>query len=131
MPTENRYDLYITDQDRNIIREERAIDVSKAEKIIREYPWHDRHQSNAQFWKTHTKYSLTVHFMESENKFQVGFSDKASRLKLPLPYVGATYGIADQMEQVIEALHLFFKEGYKDLERFLATYRAEQKGDEE
>jgi len=129
MPTENLYDLYITDQNRNVVREERSIDADTAERIIREYPWRDNHQSNAQFWKPYTKYSLTVHFIESAKKFQVGFSDKASRLKLPLPYVGATYGIVSGIDQVIESLHLFFSGEYKKLEQFLEKYRPEQKGD--
>ena len=33
---ENIYDFYITDEDRNILRDERSIAVHKAEKIIRE-----------------------------------------------------------------------------------------------
>jgi hypothetical protein len=130
MATENRYDLYITDQDRNVIREERSIDIGNAERIIREYPWRDSHQSNGQFWKPDTKYSLTVHFVESSEKFQVGFSDKASRFKLPLPYVGASYGLFSGIDPVIESLRLFFSDEFKRLEKFLATYRPEQKGDE-
>ena len=131
MATENLYDLYITDQDRNVIREERSINVGTAERIIREYPWRDSHQSNGQFWKPYTKYSLTVHFVESTEEFQVGFSDKASRFKLPLPYVGATYGLLGGIDQVIESLGLFFSGEFKKLEQFLATYRPEQKGDED
>jgi len=131
MPSENRYDLYITDQDRKVILEEHSIDVQAAERIIREYPWSDRRQPNAQFWKPQTKYCLTVHFVVAAQKFQVGFSDKASRLKLPLPYVGAVYGLLDRMDQVIESLHLFFRGEFKNLEQFLTKYRSEQKGDEE
>ena len=56
MPSEILYDLYITDQDRKVILEEQSIDVQAAEKIIREYPWNDRRQPNAQFWKPQTKY---------------------------------------------------------------------------
>jgi hypothetical protein len=129
MPTDNLYDLYITDQDRNIILEKRSIDVRAAEKIIREYPWRESHQSHGQFWKPFTKYCLTVHFMESTRKFQVGFSDKVSRLKLPLPYVGATYGLFSGFDQIIESLHLFFSGEFKKLEQFLAKYRPEQKDD--
>jgi hypothetical protein len=68
--------------------------------------------------------------MESTEKFQVGFSDEASRLKLPLPYVGATNGLLSVTDQLIEALQLFFSEAFKKLEQFLAQYRPEQKGDE-
>jgi len=131
MPTENLYDLYITDPDRSILLEERSIDVHTAERIVRQYPWRDSHQSNGQFWKPGTKYSLAIHFMESANKFQVGFSDKASHFKLPLPYVGATYGHLNGIDQVIESLFLFFGGEFKKLEQFLAKYRPEQKGDEE
>jgi len=131
MPSENLYDLYITDQDRRVILEEQSIDVQAAEKIIREYPWHDPRQPNAQLWKPQTKYCLTIHFVEPAKNFQVGFSDKASRLKLPLPYVGAVYGLFDRMDQVIDSVHLFFRGEFKKLEQFLAKYRPEQKGDEE
>jgi len=131
MPSENLYDLYITDQDRKVILEEQSIDVHAAARIVREYPWHDPRQPNAQLWKPQTKYCLTIHFVEPSNKFQVGFSDKASRLKLPLPYVGATYGLFDRMDQVIESMNLFFKGEFKNLAQFLAKNRPEQKGDEE
>jgi hypothetical protein len=130
MATENRYDLYITDEDRNIIQEERSIDLRTAARIIREYPWRDSHQSYGQFWKPYTSYSLTVQFMESTQNFQVGYSDKASRLKLPLPYVGATYGLLGGIDQVVESLNLFFSGEFKKLEQFLAKYRTEQKGDD-
>ena len=130
MPTENFYDLYITDQERNIILEEKSINAHTAERIIRDYPWRDRPQSHAQFWKPDPKFSLSIHFMESTKKFQVGFSDKASRFKLPLPYVGATYGLLSEIDQVIESLHLFLGEAFKKLEQFLAKFRPEQKGDE-
>ena len=130
MPSENLYDLYITDQDRNVILEERSIGFRAAEKIIREYPWRANYQSYGQFWKTHTKYSLSIHFVEATGNFQVGFSDKASRLKLPLPYVGATYGLLSGTDKVIQSLQLFFSGEYKKLEKFLAQYRPEQKGDE-
>jgi hypothetical protein len=131
MPTENLYDLYITDQDRNVILEEGSIDAHTAERIIREYSWRDSHQSHAQFWKADTKYSLTIHFIESAKKFQVGFSDKASHFKLPLPYVGASYGLFDGIDPVIESLYLYLNGEFKKLEQFLAKYRSEQKGDEE
>jgi hypothetical protein len=68
--------------------------------------------------------------VESSEKFQVGFSDKASRFKLPLPYVGASYGLFSGIDPVIESLRLFFSDEFKRLEKFLATYRPEQKGDE-
>ena len=129
MPTENIYDLYITDPERNIILEERSIDVHTAERIIRDYPWCDRLQSNAQFWKHHTKFSFSIHYLESIKKFQVGFSDKTSRFKLPLPYVGAIYGHLNAIDDVIEPLHLFFGGQFEKLEQFLAQYRPEQKGD--
>jgi len=131
MLTENLYDLYITDQDRNVILEEGAIDALKAERIIREYSWRDSRQCHAQFWKPGTKFSLTIHFIVSAKKFQVGFSDKASHFKLPLPYVGASYGLFDGIDPVIESLYLFFNGEFKKLEQFLAKYRPEQKGDEE
>jgi len=129
MPNENNYDLYITDQERNIILEERSIAVTTAERIIRDYPWRDRLQSNAQFWKHHTKFSFSIHYVDSIKKFQVGFSDKTSRFKLPLPYVGAVYGLLNEIEDVIEPLHLFFDGEFEKLEQFLAKYRPEQKGD--
>jgi len=129
MPNENNYDLYITDQERNIILEERSIAVTTAERIIRDYPWRDRLQSNAQFWKHHTKFSFSIHYVDSIKKFQVGFSDKTSRFKLPLPYVGAVYGLLNEIEDVIEPLHLFFNGEFEKLEQFLAKYRPEQKGD--
>ena len=133
MPTEkeNLYDLYITDQDRAVLLEERSIDVRTAERIVREYPWGKIQQAHGQFWQPGTKYSLTLHLEKSPDTFQVGFSDKASRFKLPLPYVGATYGLLNGIDQVIEPIHLFFNGEFKNLEQFLAKYRPEQKGDEE
>jgi len=130
MPTENFYDLYITDQDRKIILEERTVNADTAERIIRDYSWRENPQSHAQFWKHHTKFSLTINFVESTKAFQVGFSDKASRFKLPLPYVGATYGLLSEIDQVIESLRLFLGGEFKKLEQFLAKFRPEQKGDE-
>jgi hypothetical protein len=62
-------------------------------------------------------------------KFYVGFSDKASHFKLPLPYVGATYGLLNNMDEIIESLYLFFAGEFDKLEQFLAKYRPEQKGD--
>ena len=128
---ENLYDLYITDQDRAVLLEERSIDVRTAERIVREYPWGKSQQAHGQFWQPGTKYSLTLHLEKSPDTFQVGFSDKASRFKLPLPYVGATYGLLNGIDQVIEPIHLFFNGEFKNLEQFLAKYRPEQKGDEE
>jgi hypothetical protein len=121
MPTEDSYDLYIMDQDRNIIREEESIDVRSAERIIRDYPWHDRPKSHAQFWKMNTRFSFSIYFMGSSKNFEVGFSDKASRLKLP--HVGATYGHFNEMDQVIKSLHLFFGGEFKKLVQFLAEHR--------
>jgi len=129
MPTENSYDLYITDQERNIILEEKSIAVHTAERIIRDYPWRDSRQSHAQFWRQNTKFSLSIHYVGSIKKFEVGFSDKASRFKLPLPHVGATYGILSDIEMVIEPLHLFFGGELEKLKRFLAKYPPGQKGD--
>lgn len=129
MPTENIYDLYITDQERNIILAERSIAVHTAERIIRDYPWRDSLQSHAQFWKHNTKFSFSIHYIESTKKFQVGFSDKTSRFKLPLPYVGAIYGHFNEIDEVIEPLHLFFGGEFEKLEQFLAKHRPEQKGD--
>jgi len=131
MPNENLYDLYITDQDRAVLLEERSNDVRAAEKIVREYPWGKSLHAHGQFWKPGTKYSLTIHLEKSPDTFQVGFSDKASRFKLPLPYVGATYGLLNGIDQVIESIHLFFNGEFKNLDQFLAKYRPEQKGDEE
>jgi hypothetical protein len=129
MLTKNIYDLYITDQKRNIILEERSIAADTAERIIRDYPWRDSLQSNAQFWQHNTKFSLSIHYIESTKKFQVGFSDKTSRFKLPLPYVGAIYGHFNEIDEVIEPLHLFIGGEFEKLEQFLAKYRPEQKGD--
>ena len=129
MLTKNIYDLYITDQKRNIILEERSIAADTAERIIRDYPWRDSLQSNAQFWQHNTKFSLSIHYIESTKKFQVGFSDKTSRFKLPLPYVGSIYGHFNEIDEVIEPLHLFIGGEFEKLEQFLAKYRLEQKGD--
>ena len=129
MPAENIYDVYITDQERNIILEERSIDVLSAERIIREYPWRDRPQSYAQFWKHNTKFSFSIYYIASTKKFQVGFSEKVSKFKLPLPYVGANYGLLNEIDEVIEPLQLFFKGAFEKLKQFLTKYRPEQKGD--
>jgi hypothetical protein len=129
MSSENIYDLYITDKDRNILLEERSIDVNTAEKIIRAYPWNDRLPSYAQLWKYNTKFSFSIHYMAATNNFFVGFSDKASHFKLPLPYVGATYGLLNNMDEIIESLYLFFAGEFEKLGKFLAKYRPEQKGD--
>jgi hypothetical protein len=61
--------------------------------------------------------------------FYVGFSDKVSHFKLPLPYVGATYGLLNNMDKTIKALSLFFDDDFEKLEQFLAKYRPAQKGD--
>ena len=130
MPSENIYDLYITDEDRNIILEERSIAVNTAEKIIRDYPWRDRLQSHAQLWKYNTKFSFSIHYMALTKNFFVGFSDKASRFKLPLPYVGASYGLLNDIDDVIESLYLFFEGDFEKLEQFFAKHRPEQKRDQ-
>ena len=130
MPTENSYDLYITDQERNIILEERSIAVHTAERIIRDYPWRDSLQSHAQFWALNTKFSFSIHYVESIKKFEVGFSDKMSRFKLPLPYVGASYGLLNDIDDVIDSLYLFFEGDFEKLEQFLAKHRPEQKRDQ-
>jgi hypothetical protein len=124
MPAEDFYDLYIMDQDKNILREDESIDVHTAEEIIRDYPWHDRPKSYAQFWKKNTKFSFSVYFMESSKKFEVGFSEKVSQFKLPLPYVGATYGLFNEMDQVIKSLHLFSNGEFEKLVEFLAKHRS-------
>ena len=129
MPAENIYDFFITGQQRNILLEERSITVQTAERIIRDYPWDASPHSHAQLWAHNTKFSFSIHYMESIKKFEVGFSDKTSRFKLPLPYVGATYGILNDIDEVIEPLHLFFESEFDKLEQFLAKYRPEQKGD--
>jgi len=129
MPAENIYDLYITDTDRNIILEEKSVAAETAEKIIREYPWRSELQSFVQLWKQATRFSFSVHYIKSINKFSVGFSDKVSLFKLPLPYVGANYGHFDDTDDVIASLHLFLAGEFEKLEQFLARYRPEQKGD--
>jgi hypothetical protein len=129
MAIENVYDLYITDQERNIILEERFIDARAAEKIIRRYPWRDNPHAHAQFWKHNTRYSFSIHYMESTEDFQIGFTDKASKFKLPLPYVGAKYGLFKDMDDVIESLHLFFGGEFGKLQQVLDAHRPEQKGD--
>jgi hypothetical protein len=129
MRAENIYDLYITDQERNIILEEGSITVHEAEKIVRDYPWRNGQQSYAQIWKYNTKFSFSIHYMAAIKNFCVGFSDKASHFKLPLPYVGANYGLFNNMDGITKALHLFFEDEFEKLEQFLAKYRPEQKGD--
>ena len=129
MSSENIYDLYITDKDRNILLEERSIDVNTAEKVIRDYPWRNGLQSYAQLWKYDTKFSFSIHYMAAIKKFYVGFSDKASHFKLPLPYVGATYGLLNNMDKVSKTLNLFFAGEFEKLGKFLAKYRPEQNGD--
>jgi hypothetical protein len=129
MPAENIYDLYITDQERNIILEEGSITVHAAEKIIRDYPWRDGLQSYAQIWKYNTKFSFSIHYMAALQNFYVGFSDKSSHFKLPLPYVGASYGLLNDIDDVIELLYLFFEDEFEKLQKVLATHRPEQKGD--
>jgi hypothetical protein len=129
MPAENNHHLYITDQKRNIILEESAITARAAEKIIQDYPWRNGLQSYAQIWKYDTKFSFSIHYMAPIKKFYVGFSDKASHFKLPLPYVGATYALLNNMDKTIKALHLFFKDDFEKLEQFLAKHRPELKGD--
>jgi hypothetical protein len=129
MPAENIYDLLITDRERKIIQEERSITARAAERIIRDYPWSASPRSHAQLWKQNTKFSFIVNYLASLKKFEVGFSDKASRFKLPLPYVGATYGLLDDIDELIEPLYLFYAGEFEKLEQFLAKYRPEQKGD--
>jgi hypothetical protein len=129
MPAENIYDLYITDTDRNIILEEKSVAAETAEKIIREHPWRSELQTFVQLWRQATRFSFSIHYMEAVKKFCVGFSDKVSLFKLPLPYVGASYGLFDDMDDVIASLHLFLAGEFIKLEQFLARYRPEQKGD--
>jgi hypothetical protein len=129
MPAENIYDLYITDADRNIIREEKSVAADTDEKIIREYPWLKELQSYVQLWKQHTRFSFSVHYMHAIKKFCVGFSDKVSLLKLPLPYVGVNYGLFDEMDDVIASLVLFLAGEFEKLKNYLEQYRPVQKGD--
>ncbi len=129
MPAENIYDLFITNRERKIIQEERSITARAAERIIRDYTWSASPRSHAQLWKQNTKFSFIVNYLASQKKFEVGFSDKASRFKLPLPYVGATYGLLDDIDELIEPLYLFYAGEFEKLEQFLAKYRPEQKGD--
>jgi len=129
MPAETIYDLYITDTDRNIILEEKSASAETAEKIIREYPWQDKLQSYVQLWKQHTHFSYSLHYMHPTEKYCVGFSDNVSLFKLPLPYVGASYGLFDDMDDVIASLNLFLAGKFEKLQNFLAEYRPEQKGD--
>jgi hypothetical protein len=129
MPIENIYDLYITDQERNIILEEKFMDSQAAARIIRRYPWRNNPHSHAQFWKHNTRFSFSIHYLEFTEDFQVGFTDKASKFKLPLPYVGAKYGLFRDMNNVIESLRLFFGGEFEKLEQILDAHRPEQKGD--
>jgi hypothetical protein len=129
MPTVNVYDLYITDADRNILLEEKSIAAEAAEKIIREYSWLNGQKSYVQLWKPHKRFSFSVHYLPPAKKFSVGFSDKVSMLKLPLPYIGVNYGLFDDMDDVISSLHLFLEGEFEKLQDFLAKYRPEQKGD--
>ena len=50
-------------------------------------------------------------------------------LKLPLPYIGVSYGNFDDMDDVISSLHLFLESEFEKLQDLLAKYRPEQKGD--
>ena len=129
MATANIYDLYITDADRNIIQEEKSVAGDTAEKIIREYPWRSELQTYVQLWKQHTRFSFSIHYMQTIKKYSVGFSDKASLFKLPLPYVGASYGLFDEMDDVIASLYLFLEGEFEELQNLLAKYRPEQTGD--
>ena len=129
MKKETIYELFITDQNREILQEEPSIDLETAERIIRDYPWQDQPKSYVQVWKRKTKFSLSVCYLETEKKFQVGFSDRASVFKLPLPYFGAKYGILENIDQIAEPLKLFFDAELNKLEQFLEKHRAEQKGD--
>jgi len=130
MMAETIYDLYITDADRNIIREEKSVDADAAEKIIREYPWRNSElQSFVQLWKQHTHFSFSVHYMHATKKFSVGFSDRVSMFKLPLPYVGVNYGLFDEMDDVIASLDLFLAGEFEKLKNYLEKYRPVQKGD--
>ena len=125
MPAEKIYDLYITDRDRNIILEKRSINVRAAEKIIRDYPWRDEPQSHAQVWKPYSKLSFSINYVEATEQFRVGFSEKASMFKLPMPYVGASYGYLNGIDDVIKALNLFFEGELDKLEQLLKKYRCE------
>jgi len=129
MPSENTYDLYITDQERNIILEEKSIAFPAAEKIIRDYPWREKPQSHAQIWQYNTRFSFSLHYLKPINKFEVGFSDKVSRFKLPLPHVGAIYGHFNEIDEVVEPLYLFFGGEFEKLKHLLAKHRPEPKGD--
>jgi hypothetical protein len=129
MPTANIYDLYITDADRNILLEEKSIAADAAENIIREYPWQSGQKSYIQLWKPHKRFSFSVHYLPPIKKYSVGFSDKVSLFKLPLPYIGVSYGNLDDMGAVIAALHLFLEGEFEKLQDLLAKYRPEQKGD--
>jgi hypothetical protein len=129
MPTENIYDLYITDTEKNILLEEKSITADAAEKIIREYPWTGGQKSYVQLWKPHQRFSFSVHYLPPIKKFSAGFSDKVSLFKLPLPYIGVNYGHFDDMNDVIASLHLFLEGEFDKLQDLLAKYRPEQKGD--
>jgi hypothetical protein len=129
MSSANIYDLYITDANRNILLEEKSIAADAAEKIIREYPWTGEQKSYVQLWKPHKQFSFSVHYLPPIKKFSVGFSDKVSLFKLPLPYIGVNYGNFDDLGDVITSLHLFIEGEFEKLQEFLAKYRPEQKGD--
>ena len=129
MQGENTYDLFITDQERNIILEEKSIAFPAAEKIIRDYPWREEPQSHAQIWQYNTRFSFSLHYLKPMNKFEAGFSDKVSRFKLPLPHVGATYGHFNEIDEVFEPLQLFYEGEFEKLEQLLVKHRPELKGD--
>jgi hypothetical protein len=129
MQTQRIYDVFVTDQNREIIIEDRSVDLDSAKRIMRDYPWQDNPKSYAQIWKQKTRYSLSVHYMASEKKFHVGFTDKASVFKLPLPYIGAKYGILNDIDEIHEPLRLFFEGEFEKLEQFLEQRRPRQKGD--
>jgi hypothetical protein len=52
------------------------------------------------------------------------------RIKLPLPYVGASYGLLNDIDDVIDSLYLFFEGDFEKLEQFLEKHRPEQKRDQ-
>jgi len=130
MQKQGVYDVFVTDQNREIVLEERSIGLETAKKMVRDYPWQNNPKSYAQIWKQKTKFSLSIHYMAPEKKFHVGFTDKASVFKLPLPYIGAKYGILNDVDETLEPLRLFFEGEFEKLEQFLEQRRPRQKGDE-
>ena len=77
-----------------------------------------------QVWKPYSKLSFSINYVEATKQFRVGFSEKASMFKLPMPYVGASYGYLNGIDDVIKALNLFFEGELDKLEQLLKRHRS-------